>query len=97
MEEILKYFIEDTETGLWYANTLHLQPMVHTFGKGWDKPFVTQEQYWTNDPNKAFCWFTDRDDARKFLDEQLEKGYLEFMTGWPLVPKKLVVTEHMFI
>lgn len=93
-----KYFIEDTETNQWFANTLHLQPKIHTFGRGWDKPFVSAEQYWTSDPNQAFCWFKDRQDAQEFLDKNIREGYLEFMKlGTNNVLRDLIVTEHEFV
>lgn len=53
------YFIEDLDTGKWYRDTIGLHPKIHTFGKGWDKPPLLKEDYWTSDPLEAFDFFTD--------------------------------------
>lgn len=95
-----KWFIEDAETGEWFRNTLHLEPTVHTFGKGWDKPPLMSQDYWTKDPLQAFSWFKDKNDCETFIKEALNKKpmRLEYMKiGQYDVPRILIATEHEFV
>src|SRR5574343_1002343 len=95
-----KWFIEDAETGEWYRNTIGLHPTVHTYGKGWDKPELMSEDYWTKNPLEAFCYFKDKADCEKFINDALTKKpiRLEYMKiGQYDVPRVLIATEHEFV
>jgi len=86
----IKYFIEDTDTHRWYRTTQHLEPTMHTFGKGYDKPSLMPWDYWTNDPLQALS-FNIRWEAWQFIEAMQVKNNIEFEN------KNLDVTEHEFI
>ncbi len=96
MEQKYKYFIEDTETWLWYRNTLHLQPTEHTFCKGWDKPDLLPREYWTRDPIQALSFGSQRE-ALEFLGKMISFGSLQFMADKYAELKHLAITEHEFV
>jgi hypothetical protein len=98
METNYSYFIEDFDTKLWYRNTFHLQPTCHTFGKGWDKPTLSSNDYWTNDPNQTIS-FKSLADANEFLANGFKKvGSKNQFTNNPQFQDKiLIITEHEFI
>ena len=99
-----KYFIEDTDTHLWYKNAMLMQlPSVHTFGKGWDCPDPLPSEWWTNEPDKALQ-FDKADDAIEFMNKGLKRvGSLGQFTEWVQFSggmgkaKQLVITEHEFV
>jgi len=93
---MMKYFIEDTDTHLWYRNTISLGPTVHTYGQGWDKPELQDEDYWTNDPHQAFDFFKSKEEAELWLTKLLDKKYYWFQNDDRSM-KNLIITEHEFV
>ena len=93
----MKYFIEDIETHEWYCLPIGV-PTVHIYGKGWDNPDPLNKDYWTTDPNKAFSFFKDKDDAEKYLTEmKLRDSFTLYKNEIGREKRNLIITEHEFI
>jgi hypothetical protein len=95
---VVKYFIEDIDTNEWYHFPIELIPTVHSSKTGWDKPEPLNKEYWTKDPNKAFCYFENKEEAEKFLQDMINRGNLSICKGETGFEKRnLIITEHEFV
>ena len=70
------------DTSLYYRNIWHLEPHIHTFGKGWDKPPLCPCDYWISDPLQALP-FKEAQNAIDFMNKGLKRvGTLGQFTDW---------------
>ena len=98
MEPKYKYFIENELTHKWYVLAFNFE--IKSTARNWkpSRPEPEEEDFWTNDPHKAFSFETKKD-AEKWIkttnDFAIEEKSCINEPGWNLL--RCIVTEHEFV